>query len=240
MYLRETRRASKDGTVVSCLQLAHNERHPRTGSPVAKVIHNFGRSGKVHRQALARLVASISRFLDPEQAVAAAGAKVEVTGLAGDLGGAWVLGGCGNRLEIATAIRKAAAGRRLDGETTERVIFALVATGRWNPPPSWPPPGGVAERAAAGVCGVQRGCPPTRRWTSCWTRWAGSPPRSSPRSPTCSTPAWNIVFVDTSSACWEGSVADELAELAGQAADDEERAGGERRAGARALRGPPR
>ena len=46
MYLRETRRVNKDGTVVSYLQLAHNERHPRTGSPVAKVIHNFGRSAR--------------------------------------------------------------------------------------------------------------------------------------------------------------------------------------------------
>jgi hypothetical protein len=58
---------NKDGTVVSYLQLAHNERHPVTGSPVAKVIHSFGRADKVDRAALARLVASISRFLDPGQ-----------------------------------------------------------------------------------------------------------------------------------------------------------------------------
>ena len=107
------------------MQLAHNERHPCTGSPVAKVIHNFGRSDKADRQALARLVASISRFLDPEQAVAAAGAEVEVID-SRRLGGAWVLGRLWERLEIGTAIRKAAVGRRLDGETTERVIFALV------------------------------------------------------------------------------------------------------------------
>ena len=37
---------NKDGSVVSYLQLAHNERHPVTGSPVAKVIHNFGRADK--------------------------------------------------------------------------------------------------------------------------------------------------------------------------------------------------
>jgi transcription initiation factor TFIIIB Brf1 subunit/transcription initiation factor TFIIB len=63
VYLRESRRRNKDGTVVSYLQLAHNERHPRTGSPVAKVIRNFGRADLVDREALARLVASISRFL---------------------------------------------------------------------------------------------------------------------------------------------------------------------------------
>jgi hypothetical protein len=44
--------------------LAHNERHPVTGSPVAKVIHNFGRKDKVDKEALARLVSSISRILD--------------------------------------------------------------------------------------------------------------------------------------------------------------------------------
>jgi len=65
-----TRRTNRDGSVVSYLQLAHNERHPETGSPVAKVIHNFGRADTVDREALARLVSSISRFLTPEQAAA--------------------------------------------------------------------------------------------------------------------------------------------------------------------------
>jgi hypothetical protein len=43
VYLRETRRTNRDGSVVRYLQLAHNERHPETGNPVAKVIHSFGR-----------------------------------------------------------------------------------------------------------------------------------------------------------------------------------------------------
>ena len=42
-----------------------------TGVSTAKVIHNFGRAETVDRDALARLVASISRFLDPAQAIAA-------------------------------------------------------------------------------------------------------------------------------------------------------------------------
>ncbi len=66
MYLRETRRTNRDGSVVAYLQLAHNERHPQTGSPVAKVVHSFGRAELVDRDALARLVSSISRFLTPE------------------------------------------------------------------------------------------------------------------------------------------------------------------------------
>ncbi len=69
MYLRETRRTNRDGSVVRYLQLAHNERHPETGNSVAKVIHNFGRAELVDRAALGRLVSSISRFLTPEQAL---------------------------------------------------------------------------------------------------------------------------------------------------------------------------
>jgi hypothetical protein len=91
MCLRETRRTNRDGSVVSYLQLAHNERHPETGSPVAKVIHNFGRAEHVDRDALARLVSSISRFLTPEQATTAAqGAEVEIVD-SRPLGGAWTL-----------------------------------------------------------------------------------------------------------------------------------------------------
>jgi hypothetical protein len=54
------------------LQLAHDERHPETGNHVAKVIHSFGPAERVDRAALARLVSSLSRFLTPEEAVAAA------------------------------------------------------------------------------------------------------------------------------------------------------------------------
>jgi hypothetical protein len=59
VYLRESRRTNRDGSVVRYLQLAHNERHPQTGNPVAKVIHSFGRVEQVDRAALARLVSSI-------------------------------------------------------------------------------------------------------------------------------------------------------------------------------------
>jgi hypothetical protein len=112
---------------VSYLQLAHNERHPVTGVPTAKVIHSFGRAETVDRAGLARLVASISRFLGPEQAVAAAGgAEVEVVD-SRRLGGAWVLDRVWERLGIGAAIRRVAATRKVDGELAERVVFALVA-----------------------------------------------------------------------------------------------------------------
>src|SRR5512143_2480731 len=135
MYLRETRRRNRDGSTVSYLQLAHNERHPETGAPTAKVIHNFGRAENVDRAGLSRLVASISRFLDPAEAVAATAATSTVGAGAGQievldsrrLGGSWVLDRLWERLGIGAAIRRVAAGRKIDGEFAERVIFALVA-----------------------------------------------------------------------------------------------------------------
>jgi len=148
MYLRETRRTNRDGSVVSYLQLAHNERHPETGSPVAKVIHNFGRAEKVDRAALARLVASISRFLTPEQAAAAAGgADVEIVD-SRRLGGAWTLDRVWEQLGIGAAIRTAATGRRLDGPAVERVIFALVAQRALEPGSKLAGTKWVAERVA--------------------------------------------------------------------------------------------
>src|SRR3954454_22301582 len=150
--MRLSRRVNRDGSVVSYLQLAHNERHPRTGSPVAKVIHSFGRADKVDREALARLVSSISRFLEPEQAIAAAaGAEVEIVD-SRRLGGAWTLDRLWERLRIGPAIRRAAQCRRLDGEAVERFVFALVAQRPLEPGSKLAATGWVAERVAIKGC----------------------------------------------------------------------------------------
>ena len=70
MYLRTTKRKNKDGSVVEYFQLAHNERHPVTRKPTAKIIHNFGRTDQLDREQLVRLCKSIARVcglsvLDP-------------------------------------------------------------------------------------------------------------------------------------------------------------------------------
>ena len=112
---------------MSYLQLAHNERHPETGSPVAKVIHNFGRADKVDREALTRLVRSISRVLDVTvEGSGVSGGDVEIVD-SRRLGGTLVLDRVWERLGIGQAIRSAATGRRIDAEVVERVCFALVA-----------------------------------------------------------------------------------------------------------------
>jgi len=129
MYLRETRRRNRDGSEVSYLALAHNERDPVTGTPKAKIIHNFGRADTVDKEALARLVRSISRFLDPADAVAASFASDEELQLLDSrpMGPAWVADRLWERLGIGRAIFQVAGNRRLDGEAVERVIFSMVA-----------------------------------------------------------------------------------------------------------------
>jgi transposase len=70
MYLRTTRRKNKDGSIVEYYQLAHNQRHPDTRKPVARIIHSFGRADQLDRDQLVRLCNSIARVcglkvLDP-------------------------------------------------------------------------------------------------------------------------------------------------------------------------------
>lgn len=152
MYLRETKRRNRDGSTVSYLQLAHSERHPVTGVPSAKVIHNFGRAETVDRDGLARLVASISRFLDPEQAIAAAHTgEIDVLD-SRRFGGAWLLDQLWARLGVGVALRGVAAGRRIDGGTVERVLFALVAQRALAPGSKLAATRWVTERAAIPDC----------------------------------------------------------------------------------------
>ena len=61
MYLRTTQRKNKDGSVVQYYALAHNERHPDTGKPAARIIHSFGRADELDRDHLVRLCHSIAR-----------------------------------------------------------------------------------------------------------------------------------------------------------------------------------
>src|SRR3990172_3710565 len=62
MYLRKVQRKNKDGTVVVYYQLAHNERHPKTRTPVARIIHSFGRADEIDTDELIRLCKSIARI----------------------------------------------------------------------------------------------------------------------------------------------------------------------------------
>ncbi|MDQ2761350.1 MAG: IS1634 family transposase [Actinomycetota bacterium] len=127
MYLRETKRRNVDGSSVSYLALAQNERDPATGVPRARIIHRFGRADQVDREALGRLVRSISRFLDPAEAVAAT-ASGEVSIIESrSMGSSWLADRLWERLEIGKTIIAQAGGRRLQAERVERAIFAMVS-----------------------------------------------------------------------------------------------------------------
>jgi hypothetical protein len=222
VYLRETRRTNRDGSVVRYLQLAHNERHSQTGSPVAKVIHNFGRAETVDRAALARLVSSISRFLDPATAVAAAAAaEVEVLD-SRRLGAVWTLDRLWERLGIGAALRTVAAGRRLDGEAVERVCFALVAQRACEPGSKLAGTRWVAERVAV------EGCPSFSEDAAyaamdfLLAALAEIAERVFASVAHLLNLDLDIVFVDTTSTYWELDVADELAEALREDAGDEE------------------
>lgn len=136
---------------MSYLQLAHNERHPETGNPVAKVIHNFGRADKVDREALARLVRSISRVLDVTGDESGVSGDVEIVD-SRRLGGTFVLDRMWERLGIGQAIRSAAAGRRIDADVVERVVFALVAQRCLEPASKLAAVRWVRERVAIDGC----------------------------------------------------------------------------------------
>jgi hypothetical protein len=126
MYLRTIGRCNKDGSEVRYVQLAHNEWDPQRKCSIARVIHSFGREDQLDRAALARLVRSLSRVLEPEQAlIATAPAELEFV-RAVPLGGAWALDGLWRQLGIDAAIERLLAARRLDVRA-ERLLFAMVA-----------------------------------------------------------------------------------------------------------------
>ena len=221
MYLRETRRSNRDGSVARYLQLAHNERHPQTGVPTAKVIHNFGRVEQVDRAGLARLVSSISRFLDPASAVAAAsGLEVEVLE-SRRLGGAWTLDRVWERLGIGAAIRSAAGGRRLDAEAVERVIFALVAQRALEPGSKLAATRWVGERVAIEGCAGFDTDAAYAAMDFLLDALGEIAAGVFDATATLLNLSCDVIFVDTTSTYWELEGADELADLVTQADDDE-------------------
>ena len=212
MYLRETKRRNRDGSVVAYLQLAHSERHPVTGVPSARVIHNFGRADMVDRAALARLVASISRFLEPEQAIAAAHiGQIDVLD-SRRFGGAWVLDRLWDRLGIGATLRRVAEGRRLDGDTVERVLFALVAQRALEPGSKLAATRWVAERVAILDCGFSDDSAYAAMdfLLDALGEIASEVFASVAHLLNLDV---DIVFVDTTSTYWEVDGADELADL---------------------------
>jgi len=215
VYLRETKRRNKDGSVVSYLQLAHNERHPVSGSPVARVIHNFGRADQLDREALRRLVASISRFLEPAAAVSAGCGLEEVEVVdARRCGGAYVLDALFARLGITAALRKAAQGRRLDAELVERVCFALVAQRALEPGSKLAATRWAAERVALPGCPAFSDDAAYRAMDFLLAALPEIAEGVFASTASLLNLACDVIFVDTSSTYFETDAADAEVELA--------------------------
>jgi transposase len=221
VYLRETRRRNRDGSTVSYLQLAHSERHPATGVPSAKVIHNFGRADTVDRDALARLVASISRFLDPEQAIAAAQTgEIDILD-SRRFGGAWLLDQLWERLGVGAALHRVAAERRLDADAVERVLFALVAQRALEPASKLAATRWVTERAAIAGCRGFSDDAAYRAMDFLLDALGEIAQRIFDSVAHLLNLDVDIVFVDSTSTYWEVDVADELADLAPEPQPDD-------------------
>ncbi|QZA32175.1 IS1634 family transposase [Hydrogenibacillus sp. N12] len=128
MYIRQVKRQNKDGSVVTYVQLAHNVRDPRTGTPRAQVLYSFGRADQLDVEALKRLAKSIRRFLNPEDALRLQ--QEPQHGLrflaSRPMGGAWVLNHLWQELGIGRALNDLLTDRAHRG-AVERAIFAMVA-----------------------------------------------------------------------------------------------------------------
>lgn len=131
MYLRTTTRRAADGTAVRSLQLAHNVWDPVTKRSVVRVLHHLGREDQVDPEAIRRLIRSLSRALEPGEALALASPELRLVE-SRPLGGAWLLDGLWGRLGIPGILAKALRGRRRD-PLVERVLFAMVANRALEP-----------------------------------------------------------------------------------------------------------
>jgi hypothetical protein len=133
VFVRTSTRRNSAGLPVRYLQLVHNRWDPVAGAAKMQVLHSFGREDQVDRAAIERLIASLSRLLEPAAALKATGggaigaAAPELAFVsARPLGATWALDGVWRSLGLDALLARLLAGTR-HGERTERVIFGLVA-----------------------------------------------------------------------------------------------------------------
>jgi len=138
MYLRTTKRKNKDGSEVLYYQLAHNERHPETRKPIAKIIHRFGRADKIDKDGLIRLCKSIAKVCGVEINDSLAGEESACkfkTDLPSDikfiqtvnLGMVYVIEALWERFGIGNILRKSASQKRGSNIAYERALLAMTA-----------------------------------------------------------------------------------------------------------------
>jgi hypothetical protein len=130
MYVKTSVRKTKNGEV-RYLQLAHNEWDAAVRQSVPKVVYSFGREDQLDKDAIRRLVASLSRLLEPGAEPAATAGGELAFAESRPYGGAYVLDALWHRLGIGKIMAGLAAsgrGRPRDAAAAERVLFGLVAS----------------------------------------------------------------------------------------------------------------
>ena len=95
-------RKTKTGEV-RYLQLAHNEWDAAKGRSVPKVVYGFGREDQLDKEAVRRLVASLSRLLEPGEGPVAGDGGLEFAE-SRPYGGAYVLDHLWKRLGIGSIL----------------------------------------------------------------------------------------------------------------------------------------
>ncbi len=129
MYVRTVQANTKQGPA-EYVQLCHNHYDRGKRGSRTEVLYNFGRADQLDVAALRRLVRSISRFLEPEEAEeiqARLGEECPFQFLGSRLlGGPWLLERLWEQLAIGRTLQELLRKRRY-ATPIERLIFALVA-----------------------------------------------------------------------------------------------------------------
>ncbi|MFO7962463.1 MAG: IS1634 family transposase [Desulfobacterales bacterium] len=127
MYIRTIKRKNKDGSVVEYVQLAHNVWNKEKGFAQAQVIHSFGRREELDIDALKRLIKSVSRFLDPEDAIRLEHQSEDLKFVSSrPAGGAYLLRALWDQLHLEKCIEKALHQRSFTSPISD-ALFAMVA-----------------------------------------------------------------------------------------------------------------
>lgn len=129
MYIRTVTVKTKNGPR-EYVQLAHNQRDPKAGVSKTQVLFNFGRSEQVDVEAVRRLIKSLAKLLDPDDAAAVyrqLGENYDFEFLGSrQLGGTWFLDGMWRRLGIDDTLKQLLTKREYR-TPVERLLFAMVA-----------------------------------------------------------------------------------------------------------------
>jgi hypothetical protein len=129
MYVKTSVRKTKNGEV-RYLQLAHNQWDAAARRSVPKIVYSFGREDQLDKDAIRRLMASLTRLLEPGGTLTAPAGDGLAFTESRPYGGAYVLDALWQRLgigKILAGLATSGRGRPRDAAATERVLFGLVA-----------------------------------------------------------------------------------------------------------------